>query len=237
MQLTDAQIMTRKKIKMKLAIVTLIAAGLSQAATVDTFYSQADFDASIGNSPSTTLTFARNAIPTGLAITTCSTGGAHPVTSCSPALDKLFDRANITNESFNDVVGHLSGLSYSTTITLPTAVTYIGFSIGEGLPPTRTGSTFGVTLGDNGPQTQFPFGGVSGPYGLPDVGYSYTGFLGFSSDQPFDSVQFGTSYQDNNIFSLSSITYADPTSPTPEPRTAAIAGLGLAGVWMWRRKK
>ncbi len=218
------------------------------AATIQTYYSESAFDGAIRSGSFTTESFSGNQINTpGLTVSACDVP-SYPSASpsvCSPLSKAQLTSAyalfqTITGNMFTDAVGRYpsnpytvnNGVGdYSTLFTLPESVTAVGFDLNE---TSFEGANFGITLGSN--LIQYPFGGVEGPNesvpGLPKDGYSYSGYVGFTSDQAFDTIRFSAFYNPGVAYTLDNLTFGDPT---PEPATFAFAGIGIAAVLMLKR--
>ncbi len=157
----------------------------------------------------------------------------------------LVPTASIANNQVSGLVGHLNGVDWTTTFNLPNSVTAIGLDITE--TPSASyapGSTLGVSVGNTG---AYPFGGVAGPSapfpGFPNPSYDYSGFIGFISDTPFNTLTFDAPVGGEvPIQSIDNLTFGDPTlgAPgdlTPEPASFAFAGVGLTGLFLVGRPK
>ncbi len=103
------------------------------------------------------------------------------------------------------------------------------------------------------PTETFNFAGSSQVFDLPGYMYHYTShvgvglsFIGYTSDTPFSFIDIDDPTR-GLAFDNLSYTFApalnppagpgtEPSSPIPEPASAALLGLGLLGVGLGRRK-
>ena len=203
-----------------------------------TYYSYSAFEnAAPTGIPFITETFTGNQINTaGLLYESCT---GLMVNVCGGSGNSL-----ITGDRFTDGVGRFVAnpynpnapdqLYHSSVFTFPEATLAVGFDLIETTPGA---SSLGIQLGQS--TTLYPFGGVSdSEFNLPNPGYSYNGFVGFVSDQPFDTLTFSAFGGAGVPYELDNLTFDDPNAAsTPEPATIGFGLLGflLAGSMFWRK--
>jgi hypothetical protein len=234
---------------------------LCSASSVTTFYDYSAFeDALAPGTQSTTESFAGNQIQTpGLSVSGCySPGyGGYSCRQFSAAqLNTQTQFEYITQNMFTDAVGRYPDNPYSggfgngdfvTVFTLPKYVTAVGFDVSTN---PNQGAAFGIDLAGG---TQFPFvnvvsvsdpfGGIAYPGdpndpdpGTPNgEGYAYTGFIGFTSDTPFDLIEISACCNPSTgvNYTMDNLTFGDPV---PEPATIGLAGLAILGLAVTKRQ-
>ena len=229
--------------------LTTVFAG---AATVQTFYNASDFQNAVRSGSFTTESFAGNQINTpGLSVSACydpnyPTGGP---SLCSPLSKAQLNAGTgyfqfITQNMFTDAVGrnpdnpyavNFGTNDFSTLFTLPQSATALSFDVNE-ISNVGLGSNFGISLGSG--ILNYPFGGVEGPNGnfpgLPNNGYSYSGFVGFTSDTPFNTVDFSAFYDPGVSYTLDNLSFGDPT---PEPSSVLLISAGVSFLIILRPRR
>ena len=200
---------------------------LCSAASLSTFYSYTDFENALPTGSRTfTEAFTDEVIGTPrLTLSICGTPDGVPTKTCVGPNINLFNlnSVNLTNNQVQGDVGFFEGVYFSNVFTLPGSVTAIGFDF------SATGSSLSSTaisffLGND--QVVSPFGNIVQPNPGP-YSYPYTGFLGFVSDEPFNTLELGgAGLNGGNRYKLDNLTF----DPTPEPQTVGLATAGLFGL-------
>ncbi len=211
----------------RLCTLLLLSAVACFSASVQTFYSESAFDDAVRSGSFTTESFSGNQINTpGLTMTLCGTPDFAPTSCVGPNIN-LFNltSVNLSGNQVQGTVGFFEGVYFTDSFTLPRSVTAIGFDFTgkSGITPAPTFATpISYILGS---QSVSPFGNIVDPNPSP-FNYPYDGFLGFVSDESFNTLTLGgAGVNGGDVFTLDNLTFGDPT---PEPGTFGL--IGLAGV-------
>jgi len=174
-----------------------------------------------------------------LTLSLCGTPDTPPpqTTTCVGPNTRLYPNTTvfIINNQVQGLVGVLEDIYFDNTFTLPSPVTAIGFDFSDVPRPNSLSPTpISYQLGSD--QFVSPFGNIVQPNPGP-YSYPYTGFLGFISNEPFDTLTLGgAGLLGGDEYTLDNLTFGDPT---PEPGSLgllALSGLGLGSVFLYRRK-
>jgi hypothetical protein len=222
----------------KLLSLFLTFGGILCAADIQTYYDQSAWlSAAIplpaADQSETLVTefFTGGQVSTpGFTIQTCH---SYPQSTCAPYDSGGGYWGGFVNGYFEDTIGAGSAAYRQTRFLLPTETQAVSFDINVPQVGYPAIGTFYLTLFDQGVVTQLltPFGGVTPPNQAPSNAYS--GFVGFTSDQSFDAVEFDV-FPALATYDLDNFAFVETA---PEPGTLAIVGLGLTGLFLVGRRR